>query len=65
MATYNVKILVEYRWEVEADSQEEAQALADEYEYWEDNAAYYGMYSMDVEEDIRYIVPIDEDGEVA
>lgn len=53
MATYNVTALVEYQWEVEADSHEEAQALADEYEYWDDQTAYYGMYSMEVEEDVR------------
>jgi hypothetical protein len=53
MATYNVKALVEYQWEVEADSQEEAEALAFEYEYWNDDTAYYGMYSCEVEEDIR------------
>lgn len=53
MATYNVKALVEYQFEVEADSQEEADKLAEEYEYWEDQTAYYGMYSIEVEEDYR------------
>lgn len=53
MATYNVKMLVEYQFEVEASSDEEAERLAEEYEYWDDQTAYYGMYSMEVEEDIR------------
>lgn len=51
MATYNVRMLVEYQFEVEAETDEEAERLAEEYEYWDDQTAYYAVYSMDVEED--------------
>lgn len=50
MAKYDATVLVEYRFEIEADSQEEADRLAEEYAYWQDDTAYYGMYSCDVEE---------------
>ena len=53
MAIYNARVLVEYQFEIEADSQEEADSLAEEYEYWNDDTAYYGMYSCEVEEDVR------------
>lgn len=51
MATYSAKVLVEYQFEVEADTDEEAERLAEEYAYWDDDTAYSGMYSCEVEED--------------
>lgn len=61
MGTYNVRALVEYQFDVEADSQEEADRLAEEYEYWDDQSAYYGMYSLDVEEDFSFTPEEDEE----
>lgn len=50
MATYNVAMKVEYIFEVEADTPEEAESLAWEYDYEEDRSSYAGVYSIDVEE---------------
>ena len=50
MATYNISMKVEYIFEVEADTPEEAESKAWEYDYCEDSSAYAGVYSIDVEE---------------
>jgi len=44
-------MLVEYQFEVEADSKADAKVAAESYDYWEDDTAYYGMYSCDVTEE--------------
>jgi hypothetical protein len=54
-------MLVEYQFEVEADSDSEADSLAGDYEYWDDQTAYYGVYSIEVEEDTRYVGDGDEE----
>lgn len=46
MATYEVKVVVEYCYEVEADSEREAEALGGEYENYPQFAE---VYSVDVE----------------
>ena len=50
MATYNVAMKVEYIFEVEADTPEEAESKAWEYDYEEDRSSYAGVYSIDVDE---------------
>lgn len=47
MGLYNVKVVVEYEYEVEADSLEEAEKQGFDYEEW----SYLGeIYSIDAEE---------------
>ncbi len=50
MAKFNVSMQVEYIFEVEADTPEEAESKAWEYDYEEDRSSYAGVYSIDVEE---------------
>lgn len=50
MAKYQIDMRVDYSFEVEADSPEEAEKLAWEYDYQEDTSSYDGVYSIDVEE---------------
>jgi hypothetical protein len=45
MATYDVKVIVEYNYEVEADSPEEAEEQGWQYE---DYAHFADVYSIDV-----------------
>jgi hypothetical protein len=45
MATYDVKVIVEYMYEVEADSLEEAEAQGWQYE---DYSHFADVYSIDV-----------------
>lgn len=47
MPNYNVKVVVEYEYEVEADSAEEAEKAGWDYEEYSYTA---GVYSIDVEE---------------
>lgn len=47
MATYNVKVIVEYEYEVEADNEELAEAEGWKYE---DYANWSSVYSIDVED---------------
>ena len=51
MSTYDVKVVVEFNYEVEADniSQAEEQGW-----HWEDYAMYGEVYSIDVEEQYIY-----------
>jgi hypothetical protein len=47
MATYDIKVLVEYNYEVEAENKDEAEKMGWEYEDY----AYTGeVYSIDVDE---------------
>ena len=55
MARYIVDMRVDYTFEVEADSPEEAESLAWEFDYTEDGSYYNGVYSIDVEEVEEYI----------
>lgn len=50
MANYFIRMRVDYAFEIEADSPEDAEAKAWTYDYTEDTAAYDGVYSIDVEE---------------
>jgi hypothetical protein len=50
MAKFNVSMQVEYIFELEADTPEEAERLAWEYDYIEDSSAYAGVYSIEVDE---------------
>ena len=56
MPKYFIKMRVDYAFEIEADSPEDAESKAWTYDYNEDTAAYDGVYSIDVEE-------LDEDEE--
>jgi hypothetical protein len=47
MATYDVKVIVEYNYEVEADSPEEAEEQGWQYE---DYAHFADVYSIDITE---------------
>jgi hypothetical protein len=47
MPNYNVKVIVEYEYEVEADNEEQAEKMGWEYE---DYANWSSVYSIDVEE---------------
>jgi hypothetical protein len=49
MARYLVNMRVDYSFDIEADTPEEAEALAWEYDYQEDRAAYDGVYSIEVD----------------
>lgn len=49
MPKYLVNMRVDYSFDVEADTPEEAEALAWEYDYQEDGTAYDGVYSIDVD----------------
>ena len=58
MATYDVKVLVEYNYEVEANSDKEAEEQGWMYEDY----AYSGeVYSIDVDEHIEDEVQLDEE----
>lgn len=50
MAKFQIDMRVDYSFEVEADSPEEAEQRAWEYDYQEDTSSYAGVYSIDVEE---------------
>ena len=50
MAKFNISMQVEYIFEIEADTPEDAERLAWEYDYCEDSSAYAGVYSIDVDE---------------
>ena len=50
MAKFFIKMRVDYAFEIEADSPEDAESKAWEYDYTEDGSAYDGVYSIDVEE---------------
>jgi hypothetical protein len=50
MAKFNISLQVEYIFELEADTPEEAERLAWEYDYNSDISAYAGVYSIDVDE---------------
>ncbi len=50
MAKFNISMQVEYIFEIEADTPEEAESKAWEYDYCEDSSAYAGVYSIDVDE---------------
>ncbi len=50
MAKFNISMMVEYIFEVEADTHEEAHSLAWEYDYEDDRSSYAGVYSIDVDE---------------
>lgn len=50
MAKFNICMKVDYVFEVEADTPEEAESKAWEYDYEEDRSSYAGVYSIDVEE---------------
>lgn len=50
MAKFNISMQVEYIFEIDADTPEEAERLAWEYDYIEDSSAYAGVYSIDVDE---------------
>jgi hypothetical protein len=56
MATYEVKVIVEYQYEVEVDSPEEAEEQGWQYE---DYAHFAGVYSIDVK-----LISEDEDAQV-
>jgi hypothetical protein len=47
MATYNVKVIVEYEYEIEADNEEAAEQEGWNYEEY---GAWASVYSIDVEE---------------
>jgi hypothetical protein len=58
MATYDVKVIVEYNYEVEANSEKEAEEQGWMYEDY----AYSGeVYSIDVDEQIEDEVQLDEE----
>lgn len=57
MATFNVKVVVHYEYEVEADTEEQADKQGWDYE---DYAHHATVYSIDTEE-----VEADEEGEGA
>ena len=58
MPTYDIKVLVEYNYEVEADSDKEAEEQGWMYEDY----AYSGeVYSIDVDENIEDEVQLDEE----
>jgi hypothetical protein len=50
MAKFNISMKVEYIFEVEADTPEEAESKAWEYDYEDDRSSYAGVYSIDVDE---------------
>jgi hypothetical protein len=50
MARFTIDMRVDYSFEIEADSAEEAERLAWEYNYSDDHTAYQGVYSIDVEQ---------------
>jgi hypothetical protein len=50
MATYDVKVIVEYNYEVEADSRQEAEELGWQYE---DYSFSGEVYSIEVDEQIE------------
>jgi hypothetical protein len=50
MAKWQIDMQVEYSFEIEAETAEEAERLAWEYNYSDDQMAYQGVYSIDVEE---------------
>jgi hypothetical protein len=50
MAKFNISMQVEYIFEIDADTPEDAERLAWEYDYIEDSSAYAGVYSIDVDE---------------
>jgi hypothetical protein len=50
MPKYSIDMRVDYTFEIEADTPEEAESLAWEYDYVDDFAAYAGVYSIEVEE---------------
>lgn len=50
MAKFNISLMVEYIFDVEADTAEEAERLAWEYDYTTDTSAYAGVFSIDVDE---------------
>lgn len=49
--TYDVKVVVEFNFEVEANSKEEAEERG---WYWEDYTNYAEVYSIDVDEAVIY-----------
>jgi hypothetical protein len=58
MPTYDVKVLVEYNYEVEADSEKEAEEQGWMYEDY----AYSGeVYSIDIDEQPEEEVELDEE----
>jgi hypothetical protein len=50
MAKWQIDMRVDYSFEIEAETAEEAERLAWEYNYSDDPMAYQGVYSIDVEE---------------
>lgn len=54
MPNYFVKMRVDYAFEIKADSPEEAEKLAWDYDYIEDSACYDGVYDIFVTEDDSY-----------
>jgi len=58
MAKFLVNMRVDYSFDVEADTPEEAEALAWEYDYQEDGTSYDGVYSIEVD---QYLEDEEED----
>ena len=58
MATYDLKVIVEYNYEVEADSAKEAEEQGWMYE---DYAYTCEVYSIDVDEQVEDEVQLDEE----
>jgi hypothetical protein len=50
MAKWQIDMRVDYSFEIEAETADEAERLAWEYNYSDDQMAYQGVYSIDVEE---------------
>lgn len=58
MAKYDIKVIVEYNYEVDADSYEDAEAQGWKYE---DYAHFGSVYSIDVSEDDSEWIMDEED----
>ena len=57
MPTYDLKVIVEYNYEVEAENAEEAEQMGWEYEDY----GFPEVYSIDVEEQYEEEVELDEE----
>ena len=63
MATWQIDMRVDYSFEIEAETAEEAEKLAWTYDYSNDQMAYQGVYSIDVEEIEEPEDDADEEGD--
>ena len=63
MATWQIDMRVDYSFEIEAETAEEAEKLAWAYNYSDDPMVYHEVYSIDVEEIEEPEDDADEEGD--